>query len=196
MEFKEFPIINTDRFLLRQMSLDDAPGVLEVLSDKDVTKDMGIRPLTSVEEAEGVISFVNRLFDLNQALRWGIIKKDTNTLIGTCGFNGWEVQRGSRGEVAYDLGKQYWRKGYMTEILTHVIGFGFHEMNLHRIEAFTNIDATPSKEILRKFGFYQEGVLRGYSLINGEYADQYCYSLLKTEWDFQMYKRIRANDRI
>lgn len=40
--FEKQPIIETKRFLLRQMALDDGQAVFENLSDLDVTKDMGV----------------------------------------------------------------------------------------------------------------------------------------------------------
>jgi [ribosomal protein S5]-alanine N-acetyltransferase len=92
------------------------------------------------------------------------------------------MNRGSRGEIGYDLGKKYWRHGYMTEVLKRVLTFGFETMGLYRIEAFTNIDAIPSINLLNKLGFKEDGILRGYSSIHGEYVDQRCFSLLKKEW--------------
>ncbi|WP_284638112.1 GNAT family N-acetyltransferase [Paenibacillus silviterrae] len=183
MNFETFPTVETERFILRQLTTEDAPAVLKLFSDAAVTKDMGIDPFTSITEAVGLILFMNELFKENKAFRWGICNKADQTLIGTCGFNGWETQRGARGEIAYDLGREYWRQGYMTEVLKEAISFGFNMMGLHRIEAFTNLDATPSLNLLIKLGFKEEGVLRGYSTIHGEYADQRCFSLLKNEWE-------------
>ncbi|WP_235548813.1 GNAT family N-acetyltransferase, partial [Paenibacillus sp. Soil522] len=106
--FEVIPSITTENFLLRSMTLVDAQAVFENLSDKDVTKDMGIDPFVSVKNAEDLINFMNDLFDKNIAFRWGIIRKSDQRLIGTCGYNGWETNRGSRVEIAYDLGKPYW----------------------------------------------------------------------------------------
>lgn len=180
--FKEIPILQTDRFLLRRMDLDDAEAVYSILSDEDVTKDMGVSSFKSVKEAEDLILFMNELLDKNVAFRWGIIRKSDNKLVGTCGYNGWETHRGSRVEIAYDLGKSYWRKGYMTEIVTGMIDFTFSEGGFHRIEAFTNLDATPSINLLLKIGFVQDGILRGYASNHGDYVDQRVFSLLKSDW--------------
>lgn len=70
----------------------------------------------------------------------------------------------------------------MTEVLKRVIAFGFETMGLYRIEAFTNLDAAPSIKLLKKLGFNEDGILRGYSSFHGEYVDQRCYSQLKKEW--------------
>jgi [ribosomal protein S5]-alanine N-acetyltransferase len=180
--FSEIPILNTGRFLLRPMDLQDAKAVYENLSDKDVVKDMGVNPFKSVKEAEELITFMNDLFEKNAAFRWGIIRISDNKLIGTCGYNGWETNRGSRVEIAYDLGKPYWRKGFMTEILESIIKFTFEEVGFNRIEAFTNLDATPSMNLLMKIGFVQDGVLRGYAAFEDDYIDQRCFSLLKKDW--------------
>ncbi|MCI3921204.1 GNAT family N-acetyltransferase [Paenibacillus sp. TRM 82003] len=185
MELGYFPTIETERFLLRKMTVTDAQAVFEIFSDAEVTKDMGIKPFFEVKQAEEVIRLMNGLYEDNKALRWGIIRKDDNALVGTCGFNSWEVNRGSRGEIAYDLCKRYWRRGYMTEVIKRVIDFGFEKVGLYRIEAFTNVDASPSINFLRHLGFTEDGLLRGYSLINGEYADQRCFSLLRNEWNFK-----------
>ncbi|WP_338001011.1 GNAT family N-acetyltransferase [Neobacillus terrae] len=63
--------------------------------------------------------------------------------MGTCGYNSWEVYRGSRGEIAFDLGSEYWRKGYPSETIKALLNFRFHTMGLPRVEAFTNLIALP-----------------------------------------------------
>lgn len=182
MKFESFPIIESERFLLRQMTEADASAVFSLFSDPDVMKDMGEAPFTQVEQAVMLIDFMNGLFEEGKAIRWGIILKEENVLIGTCGFNGWETNRGSRGEIAYDLGKPHWRKGYMSEVMKSLLAFGFETLGLYRIEAFTNVDATPSIQLLKKHGFQEDGILRGYACFHGEYVDQRCFSLLKKEW--------------
>ncbi|WP_376769521.1 GNAT family N-acetyltransferase [Paenibacillus plantarum] len=52
----------------------------------------------------------------------------------------------------------YWRKGYMSEILKCLISYGFDTMGLYRIEAFTNVDAIQSISLLKKFGFNEEAL--------------------------------------
>ncbi|MDN4525818.1 GNAT family N-acetyltransferase [Fictibacillus fluitans] len=183
MKFDAFPEMETRRLYMRKMTAEDAPEFLNIYSDPLVVKDMGEEPLTNIEEAEEMISFMNDLFDENAAFRWGIIRKEDDMLIGSCGFNSWETIRGSRGEIAYDLGKKYWRQGYMTETLEKMIEFGFYTMKLYRLEAFTNVDALPSMKILEKTGFRQDGILRGYATFHGQFCDQRVYSLLKPDWE-------------
>ncbi|MCP8969975.1 GNAT family N-acetyltransferase [Ectobacillus ponti] len=180
--FQAIPRLETERFLLRGMESDDAPAVLANLSDPDVTRDMGVQAFASIEEAEGLIRFMNDLFAKGIAFRWGIVRKEDNQLVGTCGYNGWETNRGSRVEIAYDLGKPYWRKGYMTEIMEALLAYSFEEAAFYRVEAFTNPDAVPSMKLLESVGFQKDGVLRGYASAGDGYIDQCCFSLLRGDW--------------
>jgi ribosomal-protein-alanine N-acetyltransferase len=180
--FSEIPIIETERLLLRQLEEKDAEGLLANLSDPDVTEHMGISPLKNVDEAEKMISFLASLSEKNIAVRWAIERKSDGKLVGTCGFNGWERNRGSRVEIAYDLGKPYWKKGYMSEVLEALLAFCFESLNFNRVEAYTNLEAAPSINLLSKFKFMQDGILREYAYFHGEYIDQRCFSLLKREW--------------
>lgn len=134
-----------------------------------------------MSQAEGLINFMNDLFERNIAFRCGIFRKGDDALIGTCGYNEWETDRRSRGEIAYDIGKPYWRQGYATEVIKALIKFGFETMGIYRIEAFTNLDAVPSYSLLRKLGFMDEGILRGFAAFQGEFLDQRCFSFLKTD---------------
>ncbi|WP_309123136.1 GNAT family protein [Paenibacillus sp.] len=185
MDLSVFPELETERLRLRKMTVADAEAVFALFSDAEVTKDMGIAPFSNVRQAVALIEFMNDLFLERKAFRWGIEKKDDHVIIGTCGFNGWEMNRGARGEIAYDLGKPYWRRGLMTEALQSVIPFGFESMGFYRIEAFTNVDAFPSMKLLHRLGFREDGRLRGYALSHGNFADQRCFSLLRDEWNFR-----------
>lgn len=186
MKLSAFPELETERFILRKMTVADAHAIFEIFSDGEVTRDMGVEPFSEIQQAEELIQFMNDLFMENKAFRWAIERKDDRRIVGTCGFNAWEMNRGARGEIAYDLGRPFWRKGYMTEVLKRVIPFGFKEMGLYRIEAFTNLDAVPSIRLLNSLGFREDGILRGYSRFHEHYVDQRCFSLLQDEWDLEI----------
>lgn len=180
--FSKIPTLETERLLLGPLQKEQAKDLYENLSNEDVTEHMGINPLKDVKEAEQLISFLESLTKENRAIRWGIVRKSDQKLIGTCGFNQWEKNRGSRVEIAYDLGKPYWKKGYMTEVLETWLVFCFEELNFNRVEAFTNLEAASSINLLHKIGFKQEGILREYAYFHGTHVDQRCFSLLKGEW--------------
>ncbi len=56
-------------------------------------------------------------------------------------------------KVGYDLNSTFQRKGIMSEALNSVVNFGFIELNIDKIEAFTHIQNENSKKLLEKNGF-------------------------------------------
>ena len=70
----------------------------------------------------------------------------------------------------------------MTEALKAVLGYGFSQMGLHRIEAMAAPYNTASLRLLQNMGFTFEGTLRQHYNVNGNMEDSVMYSLLKHEF--------------
>jgi len=71
----------------------------------------------------------------------------------------------------------------MTEVLAPVLAYGFDGIRLNRVEACPFAENTASNALLLKLGFRHEGNLRQRVFFRGRFVDQYCYSLLKSEWN-------------
>jgi ribosomal-protein-alanine N-acetyltransferase len=177
----DFPPLETERLILRQLTLDDADFVFRHFSDPMVCQYlMDEPPLTEFAQAQRIIQFYlepqGKTYN-----RWGLIRKTDHQLIGTCGFHHWEKQY-FRSEIGYDLTPDAWGKGYMTEALRAVVQNGFERMGLNRIDALVSIENDPSVKLLQKLGFKQEGVLRDYFCLDGKFYDHYLLALLQREW--------------
>jgi [ribosomal protein S5]-alanine N-acetyltransferase len=70
----------------------------------------------------------------------------------------------------------------MLEAITSIVDYGFHKMELNRIEAFISPDNLPSKKLIAKAGFTQEGVLREHYKWENKIYDSVVFSLLKSEY--------------
>jgi len=181
----KFPNINTKRLFLREINLNDARTLFQYWSDDEVTKYLNIDSFINIGQALNMIRLLKSLFPRKEGIRWVIVRKEDNAVIGTCGFNSW-VKKSSRGEIGYELGRTYWGNGYASEALSEIIEYGFNVMELNRIEAFTVPEAVRSINLLKKFGFKKEGILREYGYWNNQYWDENIYSLLKKDWVFQI----------
>ncbi len=177
----QFPELSTERLILRKMTRRDAKSLFQFWSDHEVTKYMNMSSFKNMEQTLYMIDFLNNLFKNKEGIRWGIVRKEDNALIGTCGFNTW-IKRSSRGEIGYELGREYWGKGYATEALKEVLKFGFEETRLNRAEAFVVPEASRSIRVLEKLGFKKEGTLREYGYWNDRYWNEHIYSLLRKDW--------------
>jgi ribosomal-protein-alanine N-acetyltransferase len=177
----EFPKISTGRLNLREINLNDAKPLFQYWSDIEVTKYLNIDPFINMGQAVNMIRLLRSLFPRKEGIRWIIVRKKDNAVIGTCGYNSW-VKKSSRGEIGYELGREYWGNGYASEAMKEIIDYGFNVMELNRIEAFTVPEALRSINVLKKYGFKKEGILREYGYWNNQYWDENIYSLLKRDW--------------
>ncbi|WP_218145526.1 GNAT family N-acetyltransferase [Psychrobacillus sp. OK032] len=101
---------------------------------------------------------------------WGIATKDDNKIIGSCGYHNWEKDH-FKAKVGFEVTPEYWQQGAMTEVLKHVLQYGFEKMRLFRIEALYDPAITASKRTLQKAGFVYEGMLRKSSFEKGRFCD-------------------------
>ncbi|QXE01598.1 GNAT family N-acetyltransferase [Terribacillus sp. DMT04] len=162
---------------LRPIAVSDAAYLFAFWSDPEVTAFMNISPMQRVEQAEEMIAYITQL---NNANRYTIVLNE-HTIIGTCGFN-YIDSANQRGEIGYELGKKYWRKGYMSQALQALLQEGYFQLDLNRIEAKVEPKNSASRMLLEKFGFRQEGTLRQYEKRNGVFLDMIFYSLLQTDY--------------
>lgn len=175
-----FPELQTKRLHLKQIHSADAPDLHEFLSDAEVRKYIGIPPYTKLEETYREIDWYDKIFNTKTGIRWGIALKDDPTIIGSCGFLNMS-QANFRAEIGYELHRSYWRKGIVSEALAAIIKYGFEEMKLNRIEALVEPENVASVQLLERFRFLREGLLREYEYGAGKFDDLYMYSMLRKD---------------
>ena len=178
---RAFPDLSTERLLLREFRLEDAPAVLAILGREDVNEWLETDTLRSLEEAEGRVRTRMSLFRDGMGCRWAItLKSQPARMVGSCGY--FSVRRGTRTmEAGYELHPDFWRQGLMTEALRAMIGLSFSPQAprpVHRIEAIVAPENTASLRLLEKLGFEREGLRREFGFWKGRYQDVYLYALV------------------
>ncbi|TCP29060.1 ribosomal-protein-alanine N-acetyltransferase [Scopulibacillus darangshiensis] len=180
---KEFPVIETRRLILREVTVDDANDMFAYLSDKAVVKPMGLDPFQTVKDVWDEIGWYKSIFEEGTGMRWGITPKDSGKVIGSCGFLNMRTKH-YRAEVGYELSRDHWGKGIANEALKAVIRYGYQHFLLERIEALIEPMNLPSQKLVEKLGFRREGLLRHYEFTCGKFDDLYMYSIIKEDVDF------------
>jgi ribosomal-protein-alanine N-acetyltransferase len=179
--FSNLPALETQRLLLRKMSLDDANDLFEYASDPEVSRHTTWEAHQTIEDSHAFLGSVVELYKRHQVASWGVVHKQDAKFIGTCGFVEW-LPHHARAEIAYALSRSYWGQGYMTEAVRRVVDFGFRVMALHRIEARCEVENIGSARVMEKTGMIFEGVLRGHMFAKGRHRDLELYSILRDEW--------------
>lgn len=178
--FNAFPVLETERFLLRKIDLSDAPSMYSYFSRDEVTEFYDLETLTDPQQAVELIEGLLFRYEARMQIRWGITEKAQNVVIGSCGLHAFEEQH-FKAEIGYELHPDYWRKGVMTEVIQKVIDYGFYEMGLNRIEAFYNPLNHPSQTVLEKNGFRYEGILRKRFFVKGKFIDTALTAVLRED---------------
>jgi ribosomal-protein-alanine N-acetyltransferase len=183
--FQSFPRLETARLILRELSPSDAGSVFAILSDDHVTRYYDDDPFMGVSQARSQIEAWAGGYRNGRCIRWGIALNADNVIIGSCGYYGFHGLH-MRGAIGYELARSFWRQGIMTEALSAIIGFGFEEIGLNRIQATVMPENIGSVKLLEKLGFSSEGILRAYEMWGGKgYVDLLMFSLLRDEYDRQ-----------
>jgi len=94
------------------------------------------------------------------------------------------VRRGvaETSSIGYWIGEKFARQGYMTEGLGLALKFAFERLRLHRVEAACLPHNVPSRGVLMKAGFREEGYAREYLCIDGKWQDHVLFGILASEW--------------
>lgn len=177
----EFPRLVTRRLVLRRITAQDAPALLDIFGDERVAQFLDGPTLTGLAEAQEIVDWAAEVFRQGHGLRWGITRHDDPRPIGTCGYHRWSAVD-ARAEIGFDLAPAYWRQGIMTEALRRVLAYGFADMQLNRVQAHVLPSNAASLGLLDSLGFQREGVLRQYRFYRGRYNDEVVLSLLRSEF--------------
>ncbi len=178
--FDTFPLLDSERLIYRDFKESDAQNLFEIRSDKRVMNYMDTFKHQSIDDAKALIDSINTSFEEKNGINWVVIEKSSEQFVGYFGF--WRLMKDHcRAEVGYALSPDFWGKGYMTEAMNKMIGFGFNDLKLHSIEANVNPNNESSIKLLERSGFRKEAYFRENYLFNGEFIDSVIYSLLESD---------------
>lgn len=175
--FTPFPVLNTNRLILRKLLPADADDILAMRSIPEVMQYIGRPLMQTQQEALELIEKITNGIDQNEGINWGMELKTQPGIIGIISF--WRTEpHNHRAEVGYMLHPDFHRQGFTQEALKAMLDYGFNTMQLHSAEARTDPRNMASRSLLEKNGFVQEGWLKDNYFFEGTYSDTVIYSLL------------------
>jgi RimJ/RimL family protein N-acetyltransferase len=156
-----FEQLNTGRLRLRPITQDDAPAVFaQYAADPQATRFLTFVTHQSLNTVE---AFVQRCVEENargQSATYAVEELKGAAFIGVVSLTIEDHRCG----LGYVLGRRYWGKGYMTEIVRAVADWALSQPFIHRVWAVADIDNIASARVLEKSGFEREGILKRWSL--------------------------------
>jgi ribosomal-protein-alanine N-acetyltransferase len=151
----EFPLLDTERLLLRRLSVDDAPQIFQLRSDEVHNQFIDRPRATGIEDAGAFIKKINALIENKESLFWAIQLKQESALAGTVGLWNFEEQA-NKAELGYELLSMHQGKGIINEAINKVLAFAFNDLDVSAIEARTHPQNKRSASVLLKLGFAKD----------------------------------------
>lgn len=170
-------VLNTQRLLLRPLTLDDASVIAKLANNKAIYDVTGALPYPYTNQ--DAIGWIQSLIEDNEnkhGYDFAIVEKETGLVIGVIGISN-DAQH-HRGEIGYWLGQDYWGKGYMSEAIHVMIEFAFNKLKYHKLYADVYKQNKASANVLTKAGFKYCGSFIDHYYKDGQYISVDHYEIL------------------
>ena len=164
-----FPVIKTERLILRKLSIFDDKEIFFLRSDDGGLKYLDIPKAETIADARKFISNINEGLELNEWFYWAITLINHDSLIGTICLWKFSSDR-SEAEIGYQLLPEFQGKGYMQEAIQKIIEYSFIDLKLKKILAGLSPRNSKSINILERNNFIKIEALENPH-------DSVCYSL-------------------
>ena len=149
-------IIETERLILRPLELSDAKAMFAMDNNPNVHKYLWQNPTQTIEETKNIIEYVQKQYAENNIGRFATILKETGEFIGWTGIK-FVTEQPENGNInfydyGYRLDEKFWNKGYASEATKAWLDYGFNEMKIEKMNAYTHAENGASNHILEKHG--------------------------------------------
>ena len=141
--------LETGRLLLRRFQDGDAEAMSAWCSDPEVTETVTWNAHKDLEETRRVLANWIKAYDDPRNIRFGIVLKETNELMGVIDVINFHDDIP---EIGYCLAKKYWGKGYMSEAVRAMVRHVFH-LGYNEILACMHEENIGSIRVITRCGF-------------------------------------------
>ena len=155
---KYLPTLETERLIIRPITLDDLQDFYEMDSQPEVHIYLKNQPIKTIDEAKVNIDNLLLKYETLGISRLAVIEKESGKMIGWTGFKYIEEKEAINNrfdflDFGYRYRKETWGKGYATEAAKACIDFYRENMTELKLNAITHVDNAASRNVLEKVGF-------------------------------------------
>jgi RimJ/RimL family protein N-acetyltransferase len=174
-------MIEGNQVRLRAIELDDAERAHRWMNDREYTRNLMARYPYSREAEKEWVEGASKPLEFGN-VRFAIETKD-GVHIGFCGLHNARPED-RHAELGIGIGeKEYWGKGYGTDVMMTLVRFAFEQMNLNKVTLGVFEFNERGQRTYRRVGFVEEGRAREEVYKDGRYWDVIRMSILRREWE-------------
>jgi len=167
----------------------DAPALLALASDPEVTRWFSWGPYTSVEQPLAWIAAQEAAREHGGHLDFVVHDREHGP-IGVTGLAELS-RRDRRAMVGTWFGREHWGTGANGESKALIAHLAFEICGLTRIGAYSNPENARSANALERVGFTREGTLRGWHRHGERQLDVHVFGMLRGDWEDGPLREVR-----
>lgn len=183
--FKEFPVIKTDRLMLREIKMTDAAAIFKMRTSGRINQFIARENMHSLDDSIELIHKSMLLYKNQTGIAWAGVFRDGKEIIGTCGFNSIDFQN-HRAEIGGELAVDYWGKHIAKEAVIAILDFGLNTLKLHSIEAKLSPENRGAIFLLEGMGFKKEAHFKDRIYFEETFLDMAVYTLIKGDENLEL----------
>lgn len=150
-------LLRTERLILRRLTLEDAFFVFQLMNSPGWLNNIGDRGIVNIEKAQEYIETKYLISYKNGLGNFGVLLRDSETPIGTCGL--YKRDNLDFPDIGFAFLPEFFGKGYAYESASALKEYAFHQLHLKKLYGFTLPTNEPSKKLLKKLGMTVGGTI-------------------------------------
>jgi RimJ/RimL family protein N-acetyltransferase len=179
LSFAEKPTLFGDLVLLRPVTVEDVPGLIEMLHDPEGNRLTGTHADFDPAVAE---NWYATRAEHEDRLDLAVVERATGAYVGEVVLNELDADNRSCGFRISLLGPRAFGRGYGTEATRLVLAHAFDAVGINRVELEVYDFNPRARHVYEKVGFVHEGTKRQALLWDGEWVDAHLMAILASDW--------------
>ena len=164
--------VNDENLYLRKISKEDITFFFQSLKNRDITSYLSLGPLMSYEHSRRLIKNYLKSWEKYNQFNYIIELRDNKKITRIGSVSLWNINwLHQRSGIGIWILPTFWKRGIGAKTITLIKNIGFNHLNLNRIEAYIAVKNDRSINMFKKCGFIEEGTLKRYLNLNGEFQD-------------------------
>jgi RimJ/RimL family protein N-acetyltransferase len=170
-------LIDTDRLVLRELTMDDISATREIVCDER-TMYAWTRAWSEQENLDGLRKQLKNYKEDGYG-RWAVVLKETGKVIGICGLQWCETDKEKVPEIGYSFNRAYWGRGYASEAAVACRKSAFDILKFNEVFSLVKEDNLASMNVAIRNGMLVRG--RYVTRYNGMDMPQYIFSARRAD---------------
>jgi [ribosomal protein S5]-alanine N-acetyltransferase len=141
--------LETPRLFIKSFTLDDLEDFVQLHADPEVNRYLLPTGIWPKDYSEKRLKDFIALEQTHGYSRFKVSLKD-GTFIGRAGFSIWEET--GEAELGYSFKREYWGKGYATEVSHTLVQWIFETTDLEHLIGLAQVEHTASRKVLENIG--------------------------------------------